>query len=501
MRLSGATALTLLSPAKLWDYSLIALTAAGGLVLLYFSPQLALGVVLGLAAVLYFSNRIQHLLYFLVFYLPLEEFALKWVDYSIYPALRYGLELVIYATLFKVILEKLARNQKIVSSPIDLPLLLLAGLGLISTFLNGLPILAGVLGLRPLLRYAALFYLILNSNLSKESLPRFFRTILIIATLEVGIGLTQYFIGEPANLFLRPKDSLIADRLVNALSTSQDLFAGQKIFATLGRYNLLGGFLACVLLLLLAYRMEKGSFSFNQKLLLGGALPAFLLTYSRLSWVGFLAGLLTLLFIKKKSKIILGLGLVGFALMMTFSSGTTSVYQSEVRGSLKDRILGPFSSDYWNVSSSSQRLFVASEVASNISGAGLLIGYGPGTMGSLLSKLEEGVSRLSELGDPMQLSIVGDVGWISLLGQVGLLGLALFVWLLIALFRAMLQSYRHTDHFWVKSLALSTIGYVVAMVVMNFFGSPFESRVSSAYFWVMAGCILKFKTDETREKL
>src|SRR4030065_2926535 len=163
---------------------------------------------------------------------------------------------------------------------------------------------------------------------------------MLIALLEVGIGLAQYALGEPANLFLRPKDSVVADRLVNALSNSQDLFAGQKIFATLGRSNLLGGFLACVLLLLLAYRLEKGFLTFNQKLLLAGAIPVFLLTYSRLSWVGFLAGLLALFLIKKKPKLIMALGLVALMVFLAFSSGTTSLYQSEVRGSLKDRILG-----------------------------------------------------------------------------------------------------------------------------------------------------------------
>ena len=491
MKLSRTISLNILSPASWLDFSLVALVAVGTLTLIYVSPLMALGLTLGLSAVVYFSNRVHHLLYFLVFYLPLEEFVLKWVDYSIYPALRYGLELVIYGVLAKMVFEKLGRNEKIVSSPIDLPLLFLAALGLLSTFLNGLPILTGLLGLRPLLRYAALFYLILNSDFTKEHLPSLFKVICVIAAIEVVIGIAQYLMGEPANLFLRPKDSLIADKVVNALSTSQDLFAGQKIFATLGRYNLLGGFLACVLLLLLAYRLEKGFLTFNQKLLLAGAIPVFLLTYSRLSWVGFLAGLLALFLIKKKPKLIMALSLVALMVFLAFSSGTTSLYQSEVRGSLKDRLLGPFTSDYWSISSSSQRLFVASEVASNISGSGLLIGYGPGTMGSLVSNLEEGVSRLGELGDPKQLFIVGDVGWINLMGQMGILGLALFGWLIVALFRATLRNYRTTNYFWVKSLALGLLGYGIAMVVVNFFGSPFESRVSSAYFWIMAGVALK----------
>ncbi len=501
MRLSGGTALTVLSPAKLWDFSLIALTSAGSLALLYFSPQLALGVVLGLAAVIYFSNRIQHLLYFLIFYLPLEEFVLKWVDYSIYPALRYGIELVIYATLFKVVLEKLARNEKIARSPIDLPLLLLALLGLVSTFLNGLPLLAGLLGLRPFLRYAALFYLILNSDLSKESLPLLFKVILVIAFFEVGISLAQYLIGDPANQFLKPKDLVVGQTIIDAREKWQDYYAGQKIFGTLGRYNLLGAFLVGVFTLLLGYRFEKKRLSFYQGSLLVGALLVLLLTYSRLSWIGLLSAIVVLLIIKQRKKWVLALGLAGFLAVMLFSSQGISLYQSEVQGSLKDRLLGPFTPDYWAMSGSSQRLFAVSQVTSRISGLNLLIGYGPGTMGSLVTNLQEGVSQLHQIGDPNKILIIGDVGWMALLGQLGLLGVVLFIWLLSGMFRRGLSIYRSSEEFWHKTFALALCAYLVALVAMNFFSLAFEARVSSAYFWLIAGCVLKFKTDETQEKL
>jgi hypothetical protein len=461
------------------------------LVLIYVSPQLAIAAALGTAAVVYFSNRISHLFYFLILYLPLEEFVLKWVDYSIYPVLRYGLELVIYLVLLKIVFEKLSRSEKLVSSPIDLPLLLLAGLGMISTLLNGIPVMLGILGLRPLLRYAAIFYVILNSNLSERQLPRFFKLMIVIAILEIGIGLFQYAIGQPANELLRPKDLIVGQTIIDAREEWQDWFTGQKIFGTLGRYNLLGAFLAGILTIFLGYRFEKGSLNFKEGLFLAAGLAALVLTYSRLSWIGFLAALATLLLIRKKRSLLVALSIAGAILLLPLLSASTSLYQSEVQGSLKDRILGPFSSDYWQMSRSSQRLFVVSEVASQVSGANLLWGFGPGTMGSLVTNLQEGVSRLDQIGNPKKLLIIGDVGWITLMGQMGLLGVGLLVWVLVILFRESLWSYRNSNQFWLRSFSLGLCGYIIALVAMNFFSLAFEARVSSAYFWILAGCVMK----------
>ncbi len=491
MRFVTATFLRIPSNINWLDSATIVLIGTGALALFYLSPLAAIGLCLGAAAIIYFSQRVDHLLYFLAFYLPLEEFVLKCVDYSVYPLLRYGIELVIYAVLLKVILGKLARQEKLFSSPIDVPLLLLAGLGIVSTFLNGLPLLAGVLGLRPLFRYAALFYLILHSNLSKEALPKLFKIILCIATLEVLIGLGQYFVGEPANELLRPKDLIIGQTIIDAREKWQDFYAGQKIFATLGRYNLLGAFLVGVLTLLFSYRFQKERFSLQQKLLLSGAVVVLLLTYSRLSWVGLSAGLITLLVIKGRKKLVLALGVASLVGVMSLSPGGTSLYKSEVQGSLKDRLLGPFTSDYWAMSSSSQRLFTVSQVASSISGLNLLIGYGPGTMGSLVTNLQEGVSQLHQIGDPSKLLIIGDVGWVALSGQMGLLGVALFLWLLAKLFKGALSVYKNSEDFWLKTLALTLGAYLVALVAMNFFSLAFEARVSSAYFWILAGVALK----------
>ena len=481
------------------DVGLVSIATAAAVFLIYLSPIVAVGTILGAAAVVYFSNRVHHLLYFLIIYLPLEEFVLKWVDYSIYPALRYGIELIIYLVLVKVISGKLAGNRRLASSPIDLPLLCLALLGIISCLLNNLPILSGLLGLRPLLRYAAIFYLILNSEFFPLRLEKLFKTIFLIAFLEVVVGLAQYLIGDPANLFLRPKDSLLGDRLVSAWSATQDIFAGQKIFATMGRYNLLGGFLAVVLLILFAIRFERGYWSFKEKFLLFSTIPVFLLTYSRLSWVGFLAGLITLFFIKKKSKLILALGLIGAVAVVTLSSGTTSLSQSEVRGSIIDRVTGPFTADYWHATTSVERVYAASELLSNLSGVNLVAGFGPGSMGSLVANIDERISQLYRVGDAKRLLIVGDVGWAALLGQLGIIGLGLFVWLLVALFKNSLKNYRSSTGVWNRSFSLALCCYILAMVAMNFFSSPFETRVNSAYFWIISGVVLK-KYEESKNQ-
>ena len=75
----------------------------------------------------------------------------------------------------------------------------------------------------------------------------------------------------------------------------------------------------------------------------------------------------------------------------------------------------------------------------------------------------------------------------ALLGQLGLLGVVLFIWLLLRMFRRGLSVYRNSEEFWQKTFALALCAYLVALVVMNFFSLAFEARVSSAYFWIIAG--------------
>ncbi|MCI0531985.1 MAG: hypothetical protein L0Y74_08575 [candidate division Zixibacteria bacterium] len=487
LRIWGGTAG--MNPAEI---GLVLTGATVSLGLLYLSPLLALATALGIGATFYFSRRVDHLLYFLILYLPLEEFLLKWLDYSLYPYLRYGIELIIYLILAGVICGKLARNEKLASSPIDLPLLLLAAAGLVSIFFNHIPVSAGILGLRPLLRYAAIFYLIQNSDLSDRILPTVFKFIMLITAVEIAIGLAQYLIGEEANYFLKPKSVLVGQTIVDFREKWQELYGGQKIFATLGRYNLLGAFLVSALILSLGYRLQKGFLSLKEKLFaLSGGL-ALLLSYSRLSWAGLLAGVATLLLIRKKFKFIVVAALIAGCAVMMLSSGATTLYQSETQGSLKDRLLGPLGGDYWQMNRSSQRLFAASQLLNNISGWDLILGYGPGTIGSLVTNLREGISQVHQIGDPKKLLIIGDVGWLALLGQIGLVGTGLFVWALVALFRASRSIFNNSDSFWLKSFALGLCGYIVAMAVMNVFSLAFEARVSSAYFWILAGCVIKF---------
>lgn len=477
--------------SQLSQYALVLGASALCLALAYFSLSLALALVLGVLAMLYFGQNVERLLYFLVVYLPLEEFLLKWVDYSVYPLVRFGPELVIYAVLAKTIFDRLATKKPLVTTPIDFPLLLLSAAGVLSVIFNDLPILAGLLGLRPLLRYAALYYLIVNSNLSSESLPRLYRLLLAVALLETGMALLQYFGGANAIEFFRPKDVMVGDTIIDARERWQNYDSGQKLFATLGRYNLLGAFLACVFLFLSAKWWEKRSLSLAEKTLLLAGVPVFLLTYSRLSWAGFLGGVVAIFLAKKKFRMVLFASLGALFLLAGQMTQETSVALSE-EGNLKHRILGPFTSEYWDMSASSQRLFIIDQVLHGVSTDKLWLGYGPGSMGSLVSNWWQGVSRLSELGDSKKLRILGDVGWLALIGQIGLVGLGLFVWTLAALIRKAIRNLKTQVTDSVRILNLGFLAVAVALIFMNFASQSFEARVHTAYFWILAGLMVRY---------
>ena len=96
-----------------------------------------------------------------ILYLPLEEFLLKWVPVGPtgYVLLRLGFEGLIYAAVVGLVLARVVRGQRIRATPIDLPLALFVSLATCSLLFSGGDFLPGLVNLRVLLRYVAVFYL------------------------------------------------------------------------------------------------------------------------------------------------------------------------------------------------------------------------------------------------------------------------------------------------------------------------------------------------------
>jgi hypothetical protein len=460
--------------------------------LVFYSPGLI--VFLGLFLLFFFLPLIRkHFILFLVIYVPFEEFILKWVPHSTYSLLRFGWEGLAYGILGLLLIEKLCSKEKFHRTPIDLPLLLFALITLIPFVSEGVNLKVIILGIRPLVRYIALYYIIVLSKIRPSLVRKIIYAILIVGFLQSLIGMSQYLIGEPANNVLRPRENILGAKLINSLQVDES--ATSRLFGTLGRYSILGNYMVSILLMSLGvfYESLKKGKLFTW-VFIGLGLFVLVFSYSRTSWLGFVAGFMAILFMKRKTKIICLLtfcSLIFFLILPSLLS-TTDLSESEGQGNLASRFMGVFSKDYINMSLDSQRLFILTSVPQIVMNKRAFFGFGAGTVASLVSNYAEGSSRLEEIGDPRAFYILGDVGWVGLMAQVGILGTICFIWLILRLLKVSCKNYHNLENRTLKGINLGFIAYTIALIVENFFSASFEVRANSVYFWVLAGMIVSF---------
>ena len=145
------------------------------------------------------------ILYFLTGYFAFEEFVLKFlpVSDSVYSYLRFLGEILIYAAFGRLVFHKLYKGIPFVKTPIDLPVIGFYVVVFLSIVINRSPLIGSLYNIRPFARYIVLFYLIVNSPLSKQRITTLLRIILGIGIIQIGIGLVQWHGGPTLyDLFL-----------------------------------------------------------------------------------------------------------------------------------------------------------------------------------------------------------------------------------------------------------------------------------------------------------
>jgi O-antigen ligase len=83
-----------------------------------------------------------------------------------------------------------------------------------------------------------------------------------------------------------------------------------------------------------------------------------------------------------------------------------------------------------------------------------------------------------------------DNNWMSLWGEVGTLGLAMYLWLYIALFVACLVVYRDSEDKDTRALALGVCAAMIAVGLNAFLATFLEVRTLAPYLWTMAGVVI-----------
>src|SRR5512135_1490682 len=230
------------------------------LLVVFVSPWkvLAFFLSVGLLAVVY--ARPTWMLAFLAVFIPFEPFLLKFVPDELYIFAKYFSEVLIYLLLASALARRYLSAEKRPPTPLDLPFVLLVLVAAASAvFIFVQPGIA-ILGIRQIIRFMLLFFAVVTLSPSRAFMRKLVVLMLGVVFFESCLGVLQAATYGALDAFLLPSQQRVFDTLQLTGSTDQFWSPGQRVFATLGRYDQLGTFLCFFMLLLAgwAYEIKKG---------------------------------------------------------------------------------------------------------------------------------------------------------------------------------------------------------------------------------------------------
>jgi hypothetical protein len=437
-------------------------------------------IVISLFVCLWVGKSFKRVVLFLAFFLPFEEFVLKFMPVSdeLYSFLRYGSEILLFMTLIALIIKKIVEKKHFVKTAVDLPVLIFVGITFLSGLLNQTPLLEIVLFIRILLRYYVLYFLLVNIELDEKFTRKLIYGLVIIASLQFFIGLAQVLIGGPVNNLLMPRASTLK---VGSYSKEWLLLQGLRekgylFFGTFGDTVNLGLFIFVIFIMMLGiYFIWKKPI---KKIWLFFVLSFFtlLFTYSVGLIVTLFVSLLFITIIKRKWTLMVSSSLIVllFFLILTFYPAEfAEVATSHYAVSPFKNVSATFSTTFLE-STRQNRLFTLFEVPKIILSQSPLFGFGPAWY---LIK-----DRISSYW-------LGDVYWAQMLGQVGLFGLLFFLWIIWRFYKVGFNVYKNSNDLLKKGIALGFLGVIVGVFFYDFIGAALETRPLAFYFWLFAGLI------------
>ena len=436
------------------------------------------------------------ILYFLTGYFAFEEFVLKFLPVSdaVYSYLRFLGEILIYAAFGRLIFHKLYKGIPFVKTPIDLPVIGFYIVVFLSMVINRSPLIGSLYNIRPFARYIVLFYLIVNSPLSKQRITTLLRIILGIGIVQIGIGLIQW-LGGPTlyDLFL-PRASTL--EVAGFTKEYRLLEIGREIgsiYGTLGDTVIYGVFMIVILVIFLS-RIKRLEY-LN---LLGIAILLMFIarSYSRAATFSALLACVVWYFFQygwKKTLRISLISLLIFSVVLAILNPFELDYVNprKAKVGLVGNVTGVFSGSYVKVAQK-QRLGALIGNVPTVLANKPLLGYGA-DQNTTIEKLNK--SKRSFLLKILSKKGFKDVYWVAILCFYGVLGLGLFMFIFYRLFMASLKLYKRTLSKFTKEIAMVVLCLVVVTMFLLFFNRTLEFRGYGFYFWMCAG--LMFASDSS----
>lgn len=434
----------------------------------------------------------------LAIYFPFESFVLKFIPEELYIYTRFFSEGLIYVLVAVVLFRILVGRTELRSSPIDLPFALFLIIISASAVINTVAPLDAVLGIRQIIRFILVFFVIYYLQPSLDYIKRLTWVMFIIVIFQSILGIAQAIIGQPLDALLLPTNEVTLQNITITSGVTQFWDPGSRVFATLGRYDRLGNFLYIFLLIGSGLFYERYIHKHKHELLwlFALGLPALLFTFSRSSWFAFLLGFLFIaLWAYRDKRVLVGfLTFVIVAASYTGLAGMNVRFMAEAPGqNVVERFYEAFSYTRWRGEYYGLgRLYWIVQTPTTVIPSSPLFGLGPSMYGGGAVAALGNTEAYDELGLPF--GVYGTEGyidnnWFALWGESGTLGMVFYAWMYIALFVLSIRLYRHSQQPFKRALAIGFAAVMLAIAFNAMTSTLLEIRTSAFYLWLYAGFI------------
>ena len=476
-------------------YAVAAAAVVLAVIAVFTSPLKVLAVIITLIAIGLSITRPYLVVVALALWTPFEPFLLKFVPDELYVYARYFPEALIYLMAGLVTVHVLLERRKLPTTPIDLPFVLFMVAVLASAVLNLVAPSIALLGIRQIIRYIIFYYAVVYLAPPKTRIRQTVLILFGIAAFESLLGIVQAALGGAIDSFLLPSEMKFYESIQLTVGVQQFWAPGQRVFATMGRYDQLGTYLAFFGLIALGLIYEAKKHAEHKWL---GAfmlvlLPALILTYSRSSWFGFILGFLVIgLWVKRDRRVVAAL--VAFIMIIAavfLYEGVVVRYLVDVpQQTITERFLEAFSTEsikgaYYGLG----RVYWWINTPLVVVRASPFFGVGPGQFGGGAAAALHNTTAYDKLGLPF--GVYGtdgqiDCNWMSLWGETGTVGIIFYLAMMLVIARTAFLVYRKSDDPWSRGLSLGLLGAEASVAFQAFFGSYLEVRTLALFLWFIA---------------
>ena len=449
------------------------------------------------------------LIWILILFIPFESVILSNIPLptSIYAASLYLHELFIYMMFGLVLFQRITREGWLNKTPIDWLLIAFICLGAFSTLANRAPVVDAMVNMRALLRYFALFYVVVNVEISPIAVRRFYRSLVAIAIFEVLVASFQHFVTSPGFLLPRDSEIAIAGKTVDLKIISQSFSGGREVGsanATFADTIYLALFFIVIFTWILSQLSGFHKFHFHRKLwqifTLGFIAIGLMFTYSRASFLAALVAVPVFLVLSSKIRSLVIISLLSFISIVTAVLVIKLADESQVKSNA-DKFINPriaysnpleniaasFSSEYYETASSNSRGKFIVQIGTVILKSLNLYGYSPAQ-----DFAKEKLAEKADLGIAAVIinASIDDVYWMAMVIYYGWLGLFLFWMILLRLFIAARYVQRHSPTGILKNTALTLATLIVISMPLTMIIRLWQFRSFAIFFWLLAGIVV-----------